>query len=72
MDALIVLSDMPSGQDAAPEVEVSIDGAEVDTEQISVTIELYDMLQLYFIGIAIIILSVGASSMHGYIEGERT
>ena len=57
------LSDVPSGQDTAPEVEVSIDGAEADTKQISVTIGFYNMLQLYFIGIAVIVLSVGVSSM---------
>ena len=57
------LSDMPSGQDTAPEVEVSVDGAETDTEQISVTIDFYNMLQLYLIGIIVIILSVGISSL---------
>ena len=57
------LSDMPSGQDTAPEVEVSADGAETDTEQISVTIDFYNMLQLYLIGITVIILSVGISSL---------
>lgn len=57
------LPDVPSGQDTAPEVEVSIDGAEADTKQISVTIGFYNMLQLYFIGIAVIVLSVGVSSM---------
>ncbi|MDE5909647.1 MAG: FtsX-like permease family protein [Lachnospiraceae bacterium] len=58
-----VLPDMPSGRDTGPEVEVSIDGAEPDTEQISVTIDFYNMLQLYLIGIIIIILSVGISSL---------
>ncbi|MDE7332761.1 MAG: FtsX-like permease family protein [Lachnospiraceae bacterium] len=58
-----VLSDMPSGQDAAPAVEVSADGAEEDAEQISVTIDFYNMLQLYLIGITVIILSVGISSL---------
>ena len=57
------LSDMPSGQDTAPEVEVAADGAEADTEQISVTIDFYNMLQLYLIGIIVIILSVGISSL---------
>lgn len=57
------LSDIPSGQDTAPEVEVSADGAETDTEQIRVTIDFYNMLQLYFVGIIVIILSVGISSM---------
>lgn len=57
------LPDVPSGQDTAPEVEVSIDGADADTKQISVTIGFYNMLQLYFIGIAVIVLSVGVSSM---------
>ncbi len=57
------LSDMPSGQGTAPEVEVSIDGAETDMEQISVTIDFYNMLQLYLIGIIVIILSVGISSL---------
>ena len=57
------LSDMPSGQDTAPEAEVSIDGAVPDTEQISVTIDFYNMLQLYLIGIIVIILSVGMSSL---------
>lgn len=57
------LPDMPSGQDTAPEVEVSIDGTETDTEQISVTIDFYNMLQLYLIGIIVIILSVGISSL---------
>lgn len=58
-----ILSDMPSGQDTAKEVEVSIDGAEADTEQISVMIDFCNMLQLYFIGIIVIILSVGISSL---------
>ena len=58
-----VLSDVSSGQDTAPEVEVSIDGAEADTEQISVTVDFYNMLQLCLIGIAVIILSVGISSL---------
>lgn len=65
-DVVVSIKDdsvLPSGQDAAPEVEVSIDGAEADTEQISVTIEPYNMLQLYFIGIIIIVLSVGVSSL---------
>lgn len=57
------LSDMPSGQDTAPEVEVTIDGTETDTEQISVTIDFYNVLQLYLIGIIVIILSVGISSL---------
>ncbi len=57
------LSDMPSGQDTVPKVEVSVDGAEADTEQISVTIGFYNMLQLYLIGIIVIILSVGISSL---------
>ena len=57
------LSDMPSGQDTAPEVEVAADGAETDREQISVTIDFYNMLQLYLIGIIVIILSVGISSL---------
>lgn len=57
------LSDMPSGQDTAPEVEVSADGAETDTEQISVTIDFYNMLQLYLIGVIVIIFSVGISSL---------
>ncbi len=57
------LSDMPSGQDTAPEVEVSIDGAEADREQISVKIDFCNMLQLYLIGMTVIILSVGISSL---------
>ena len=57
------LSDMPSGQDTAPEVEVAADGAEADREQIRVTIDFYNMLQLYLIGIIVIILSVGISSL---------
>ncbi len=56
-------SDMPSGQDTAPEVEVAADGAEADREQIRVTIDSYNMLQLYLIGIIVIILSVGISSL---------
>lgn len=63
-DVVVSIKDdsvLPSGQDAAPEVEVSVDGA--DTDQISVTIEPYNMLQLYFIGIIVIILSVGVSSL---------
>lgn len=58
-----VLSDVPSGQDTAPEVEVSIDGAGAGTEQISVTVGFYNMLQLCLIGIIVIILSVGVSSL---------
>lgn len=57
------LSDMPSGQDTAPEVEVAADGAEADREQIRVTIDSYNMLQLCLIGIIVIILSVGISSL---------
>ena len=57
------LSDMPSGQDTAPEVEVAADGAEADREQIRVMIDSYNMLQLYLIGIIVIILSVGISSL---------
>ncbi len=57
------LSDMPSGQDTAPEVEVAADGAEADREQIRVMIDFYNMLQLYLIGIIVIILSVGISSL---------
>lgn len=57
------LSDMPSGQDTVPEVEVSVDEAETDTEQISVKIDFYNMLQLYLIGIIVIILSVAISSL---------
>lgn len=58
-----VLSDVPSGQDTAPEVEVSIDGAEAGTEQISVTVDFYNMLHLCLIGVIVIILSVGVSSL---------
>ncbi len=58
-----VLPDMSSGEGTAPEVEVSIDGAEADTEQISVTIDFYDMLQLCLIGIIVISFSVGVSSL---------
>ena len=57
------LSDVPSGQDTAPEVEASIDGAEVDTAQIGVAIDFYNVLQLCFIGIAVIIVSMGVSSL---------
>ena len=57
------LPDVPSGQDTAPEVEVSIDGAEADREQISVKIDFCNMLQLYLIGMTVIILSVGISSL---------
>ena len=57
------LSDIPSGQDTAPEVEVAADGAEADREQIRVMIDSYNMLQLYLIGIIVIILSVGISSL---------
>ena len=57
------LSDMPSGQDTAPEVEAAADGAETDREQISVMIDSYNMLQLYLIGIIVIILSVEISSL---------
>ncbi|MDE7311532.1 MAG: ABC transporter permease [Eubacterium sp.] len=57
------LSDMPSGKDTAPEVEVSVDGAEADKEQISVAVDFYNMLQLSFIGIIVIIFSVGISSL---------
>ena len=57
------LSDVPSGQNTAPEVEASIDGAEVDTAQIGVAIDFYNVLQLCFIGIAVIIVSMGGSSL---------
>lgn len=65
-DVVVSIKDdsvLPSGQDADPETEVSIDGAEADTELVSVTIAPYNMLQLYFIGITVIILSVGVSSL---------
>ena len=65
-DVVVSIKDdsvLPSGQDADPEAEVSIDGAEADTELVSVTIAPYNMLQLYFIGITVIILSVGVSSL---------
>ena len=65
-DVVVSIKDdsvLPSGQDAAPEAEVLTDGTKADTEQIRVTIEPYNMLQLYFIGIAVIVLSVGVSSM---------
>ena len=55
------LSDLTSDQDTAP--KVLTDRAEADTEQISVTIDFYNMLQLYLIGITVIILSVGISSL---------
>ena len=58
-----VISDMPSGQNTVPEVEVLVDGAETDTEQISVAIDFYNMLQLYLIGIIVIIFSVAISSL---------
>ena len=57
------LSDVASGQDTAPEVEVSIDGAEVDAAQIGVRIDFFNMLQLYIIGITVIIVSMGVSSL---------
>lgn len=59
------LSDVPSGQDTAPEVEVSIDVAEVevDAAQIGVRIDFFNMLQLYIIGITVIIVSMGVSSL---------
>ena len=65
-DVVVSIKDdsvLPSGQDAAPEAEVLTDGTKADTEQIRVTIEPYNMLQLYFIGITVIILSVGVSSL---------
>ena len=65
-DVVVSIKDdsvLPSGQDAAPEAEVLTDGTEADMEQIRVTIEPYNMLQLYFIGITVIILSVGVSSL---------
>ena len=57
------LSDMPSGQDTAPEARDSVDGTEADTEHISVTIGFCTMIRLYLIGIIVIILSVGISSL---------
>ena len=44
-------------------MEVAADGAEADREQIRVMIDSYNMLQLYLIGIIVIILSVGISSL---------
>lgn len=63
-----ILSDMPSGQDAASEAkasvdQASVDRAETDMGQVSVTVDFYNMLQLYLIGIIVIILSVGISSL---------
>lgn len=56
------ISDVPHGQNTAPEASVLADGMEADAEQIRVAVDLYSMLSLYFIGFAIIIFSTGISS----------
>ncbi len=58
-----VLADMAFGQDNGSETEALADGAKADTEQISVAVDFYNMLELYLIGTMIIILSVGVSSL---------
>lgn len=57
------LSDIPQQQETKTDIEVSEVGTETDEEQLHVTVDIYNMLQLYMIGVVIIILSVGVSSL---------
>lgn len=57
------LSDMPLQQENRTDIEISAVETETDEEQLHVTVDAYNMLQLYMIGIVIIVLSVGISSL---------
>ncbi len=61
--------DVRSGQVTVPKAEVSIAGA--DREQIGVTIDFCNVLQLYLIGITVIIFSVGVSSLSVMCQKPR-
>ena len=52
----------PSGQENSQGIESSDIGASSDVKKISVTVSVFNMLQLYLIGFVIITLSVVASS----------
>lgn len=57
------LSDMPQQQENNADVEISAVEIETEKAQFHAAVSIYNMLQLYIIGIAIIILSVGVSSL---------
>jgi len=57
------LSDIPQQQENNVDVEISTVEAETEGTQLHTTVSIYNMLQLYIIGITIIILSVGVSSL---------
>lgn len=57
-----IMSDIPSQQEAGIDIDVSIVETETNEEQLHVMVSIYNMLELYIIGIAIIVLSVGVSS----------
>ena len=57
-----VLSDTSSQQKAGLDIDASAVEAETNEEQLNVMVSAYNVLKLYIIGIAIIILSVGVSS----------
>ncbi|MDE6389303.1 MAG: ABC transporter permease [Lachnospiraceae bacterium] len=59
----LALSDTPQQQKNNVDVEISAVETETEEAQIHTTVSIYNVLQLYIIGIAIIILSVGASSL---------
>ena len=56
------LSDTSSQQKAGLDIDVSAVEVETDEGQLNVMVSVYNVLELYIIGIAIIILSVGVSS----------
>ena len=56
------LSDTSSQQKVGLDIDVSAVEAETDDGQLNVMVSVYNVLELYIIGIAIIILSVGISS----------
>lgn len=57
-----VLSDTSSQQKTGLDIDVSAVEAETNEEQLNVMVSIYNVLELYITGIAIIILSVGISS----------
>ncbi len=57
-----ILSDILSQQETGIDIDVSASETEMNEEQFHVTVSVYNMLELYIIGIAIIVLSVGVSS----------
>lgn len=57
-----ILSDILSQQETGIDIDVSASETEMNEEQFHVTVSVYNMLELYIIGIVIIVLSVGVSS----------